>query len=106
MSRTNLACRNVLKGNDLTLDAELRVGEGGGIVSVRLIYLIILTRGATKHTDFAHPEVLAPDPQVPEERDELLMPVSELHEALPMPRGARSSQVHSKFIAVCSHMLN
>ena len=66
--------------------------------------LPLLPRGAAKRTDFARPEVLVPEPQVPEEREELLVPVSELHEALRLPKGARSSQFHSKFIAVCSHL--
>jgi hypothetical protein len=55
-----------------------------GIAS--LVSLPLLAKGAAQHVDIARPEELPPKPQIPEEREEPLVPVSELHEALRLPR--------------------
>jgi len=55
-----------------------------GIAS--LVSIPLVAEKAAEQTDFARPEELPPKPQIPEEREEPLVPVSELHEALRLPR--------------------
>ena len=51
-----------------------------------LVALPLLVRRAAERTDFARPGALPSEPQLPEKREEPLVPVSELHEALRLPR--------------------
>ena len=55
-----------------------------GIVS--LVSLPLLAREAAEPIDFARPEELPPKPQIPKEREEPLVPLSQLHEELRLPR--------------------
>ena len=62
-----------------------------------LVTLPLLARGAAERTEFARPETLPSEPQLPEKREEPLVPVSELHEALKLPRVDTSlTDKHSK----------
>jgi tetratricopeptide (TPR) repeat protein/Zn-dependent protease len=51
-----------------------------------LASLPLLAGEAAERVEFARPEVLPPKPQIPEKREEPIVPVSELHEALRLPR--------------------
>jgi Tfp pilus assembly protein PilF/Zn-dependent protease len=51
-----------------------------------LVALPLFARGAAERTDFARPEALPEEPQLPEKREEPVVPVEELHEALRLPR--------------------
>jgi tetratricopeptide (TPR) repeat protein len=54
-----------------------------GIAS--LVSLPIMAENAAEQTDFARPEELPSEPQIPEEREEPPVPVSELHKVLRLP---------------------
>jgi tetratricopeptide (TPR) repeat protein/Zn-dependent protease len=55
-----------------------------GIAS--LVSLPLFAREAAEQINVSRPEELPPKPQIPEERQKPLVPVSELHEALRLPR--------------------
>ena len=51
-----------------------------------LASLPLLAGEAAEHVDFARPEALPPKPQIPDRRENSLVPVSELHETLRLPK--------------------
>lgn len=62
-----------------------------------LVSLPLATREAAERVDFARPEALPPEPQTPDEREKPLVPVSDLHAALRLPRvDASLSDEHSR----------
>jgi hypothetical protein len=73
-----------------------------GVVS--LVSLPLLAREAAERVDFARPKALPPKPQIPKEREEPLVPVSELHEALGLPRvDTTLSDEHSRASLAAYH---